>query len=155
MFEMKFNLKRFDQCDQKYYVWVSPSRQHDWLLSVTYRLCITDLVNKHLSKKMKKNSVKEICKILEINGWILFLTNNYYLKVTSFNPSIKPATVVKLDEICQIYFFLASSLWNQQNFGSSYFWRHLIAWSASTLRQSSCITQAQKIFVAESIHIAI
>ena len=48
-------------------------------------------------------------------------------------------TVVKLDQICQIYFF-ASSLWNQQNFHSSYFWQHLIAWSASTLWQNNCKT---------------
>ena len=33
---------------------------------------------------------------------------------------------------------LTSSLWNQQNFSSSYFWIHLISWPSSTLWQNSC-----------------
>ena len=33
---------------------------------------------------------------------------------------------------------LEPSLWNQQDFNSSYFWLHLILWALSTLRQNSC-----------------
>ena len=34
--------------------------------------------------------------------------------------------------------FFTSSLWNQQNSHSGYFWLNLKAWPASTLRQNSC-----------------
>ena len=36
---------------------------------------------------------------------------------------------------------LEPSLWNQQNFNSSYLWLHLISWAPSTLWQNSCKTQ--------------
>ena len=66
-------------------------------------------IHRHLSEKWKKKniSVKEICKILEVHGWIIFLTNDYYLKVTSYIQlqSTKPATVVKLGQVCQTHFF--------------------------------------------------
>ena len=65
-------------------------------------------------KENKKNiSVKEICKVLEIYGLILFPTNKYFFKVTRSIQLqiIEPANVEKLDHLSQICFF-DSSLWN-------------------------------------------
>ena len=56
----------------------------------------------YVKEKEKSISVKEICKILEIYRWILFPTWNVLVE------NIKPATVVKLDQICQIFFFFLS-----------------------------------------------
>ena len=40
--------------------------------------------------------------------------------------------------------FFTSSLWNQQDFRSGYFWLNLKAWPASTLRQNSCKIRCQQ-----------
>ena len=37
--------------------------------------------------------------------------------------------------------FISSSLWNKQNFRSSYFWLHLIVWAVTTLWRNSCKTR--------------
>ena len=49
---------KFHKIGQKNCVSVSPSQQNGWLLRVQDPLCITDRVNRHLSKKMKKDMGK-------------------------------------------------------------------------------------------------
>ena len=149
------NFKKFYQNDQKHYAWVSPSRQHAQRKTQALHYQLGKQV--FLKENGKNIRVKEIGKILEIYGWILSPTNIYYLKVTSYIKwqSIKQAILVKLDQIYQICFF-ASSLRNQQNCRFSYFWQHLVAWSASTLWHNVVKHDThRKIFVAESVHIAI
>ena len=62
-----------------------------------------------------------------------------------------PATVVKLNQIYQIFFFTLS-LWNQQNFRSSHFWLNLIAWSVSTLRQHICKIRCRQKSIRLGVH---
>ena len=38
---------------------MSPGQQNGWLLRVRHTLCVTDKVNRHLSKKMKKMKKNE------------------------------------------------------------------------------------------------
>ena len=52
-------------------------------------------------------------------------------KSTIFIEHLRWLSLVKLDP----------SLWDQQNFSSSYFWQHLISWDPSTSRQNSCKTR--------------
>ena len=68
----------------------------------------------------------------------------------------KARSVVKLDQIGQIYFF-ASSLWNQQNSRSNYFWLHLIEHGLPLDYDKIVVKHDdhRKIFVTESLHIAI
>ena len=46
--------------------------------------------------------------------------------------------------------FFTSSLWNQENFRSGYFWLNLKAWPASTLRQNSCKIRCRQKSVFEN-----
>ena len=48
--------------------------------------------------------------------------------------------------------FFVSSLWNQQNFRSSYFWLHLIVWSACALQQYSCKTRCLQKNICCRVH---
>ena len=79
--------------------------------------------------KKPNNCVKEICKILEINGSMLFSTNDYSL-LESFQSYIivmyKASHCSRINQICQACFF-SWSLWNHQNFRSDTFdynWYH-------------------------------
>ena len=61
---------------------MSPSQQNGWLLGVQHRLCVADKVNKHLSKKMKKQKMekmgkKDIWMMDEffLNIWMKFFPN--------------------------------------------------------------------------------
>ena len=87
-------------------------------------------------KENKKNiSVKEICKVLEIYGLILFPANKYFFKVTRNIQlqSIEPANVEKLDHLPNLFFWFKS-----MKLAKFPFKLFLIAWSASTLWQNSC-----------------
>ena len=55
MFKMKFKFSNL----VKITVLVSPSQQNGWLLLVQHTFCVTDKVNRHLSKKMKKKKKKK------------------------------------------------------------------------------------------------
>ena len=47
---------------------------------------------------------------------------------------------------------LEPSLWNQQNFSSSYFLLHLISWAPSTLWQNSCKSQYPQKNICGGVH---
>ena len=54
-------LKENPDSKKKHRFWVSLSQQNGWLLWVHHTFCVTEKVNRHLSKKMKKNiCVQEI-----------------------------------------------------------------------------------------------
>ena len=81
-------------------------------------------------------------------------TNDYYLKVANYIylQVIKPATLVKLDKICQIYFFLCESI-KSEKFSFELFLATLkIALAASTLWQNSCKTRFPQKNICDEVH---
>ena len=58
---------------------MSPSQQNGWLLRVKHRLCVTDKVNRHLSKKTKKIYLCKEHLDLENPGdmWMIFFPDQW------------------------------------------------------------------------------
>ena len=61
---------------------MSPSQQNGWLLEVQHRLCVTDKVNKHLSKKMKNQKMEKMGKkdIWIMEEFFLIIWMNFFPK---------------------------------------------------------------------------
>ena len=92
---------------------------------------------KKLPLKILKNSQENPCARvsflkLQIKTLALVFPCKYYenFKNTFFIEHLRLLPLVKLK----------SSLWNQQNFSSSYIWLYLTSWTPSTLWQNSCKT---------------
>ena len=79
MFQMEFKFSKLSLIRSKA-LCLEISELTKRQLRVQRRLCVTDNVNRHRSKKIKKTiCVKQICKILEICGLTFLPTNDFSL----------------------------------------------------------------------------
>ena len=158
---------------------VSPSQQNGWLLKVEHTLCVTDKVNRYLSKKIKtKYKASNCCKIeAVIQRYFVKKVLLNILQDSEENPScVRISFLIKLQyekilwhtcfrNIAKLFrtpflykkylrwlpvVKLEPHLWNYQNFSSSYFWLPLHCDVIVVKRDIH-----RKIFVVVSIHIAI